>query len=65
DAIWPPQILGLIAAVLGMIIGSLLPQRIGKPTPTPSHHHAAEGTYHVPPTGHESGHQQTHGRHTR
>ncbi len=26
DAIWPPQILGLIAAVLGMIIGSLLPQ---------------------------------------
>ncbi|WVH08814.1 MAG: sodium-solute symporter [Fluviibacter phosphoraccumulans EoVTN8] len=64
DAIWPPQILGLIAAVLGMIIGSLLPQRIGKPTPTPSHHHAAEGTYHVPPTGHESGHQQTHGRHT-
>ena len=65
DAFWPPQILGLITAVLGMIIGSLLPQRIGKPTPTPSHHHAAEGTYHVPPTGHEAGHQPNHGRHIR
>lgn len=54
DAIWPPQILGLIAAIIGMILGSLLPQRIGQLTPTPSHHHAAEGTYHVPPTGHES-----------
>ncbi|MFM8501542.1 MAG: sodium:solute symporter family protein [Fluviibacter sp.] len=65
DAVWPPQILGLIAAVLGMIIGSLLPQRIGKPAPTPSHHHAAEGTYHVPPTGHEAGQHQDHGRHNR
>lgn len=55
NTVWPPQILGLMAAVAGMVIGSLLPQRIGQPTPTPSHHHAAEGTYHVPPTGHESG----------
>jgi len=65
DAVWPPQILGLIAAVFGMIIGSLLPQRIGKPAPTPSHHHAAEGTYHVPSTGHEAGQHQDHGRHAR
>ena len=65
DAVWPPQILGLIAAVFGMIIGSLLPQRIGKPAPTPSHHHAAEGTYHVPATGHEAGQHHDHGRHTR
>ncbi len=65
DAIWPPQILGLIAAVIGMITGSLLPQRIGKPTPTPSHHHAAEGTYHVAPTGHEPATHHDASRHHR
>lgn len=28
DSIWPPQLVGFLAAVAGMIIGSLLPQKI-------------------------------------
>jgi solute:Na+ symporter, SSS family len=63
DPVWPPQILGFFAAIFGMILGSLLPQRIGRPVPTPSHHHAAEGTYHVPPTSHEAGRLHEHSRH--
>lgn len=55
DAIWPPQILGLIAAACGMLLGSLLPQRIGRRSPPPSHHHAAEATYHVPHHEHDAG----------
>lgn len=53
DAIWPPQILGLIAAAIGMLLGSKLPQRVGRISPPPSHHHAAEGTYHVAHHEHE------------
>ena len=55
DAIWPPQILGLIAAACGMLLGSLLPQHIGRMSPPPSHHHAAEATYHVPHHEHDAG----------
>ena len=62
DSIWPPQILGLMAAALGMLTGSLLPQRIGRLSPPPSHHHAAEGTYHVPYHEHERKHDSEHGR---
>ncbi len=29
DSIWPPQLIGLFAAAAGMVVGSLLPQRIG------------------------------------
>ncbi len=53
DAIWPPQILGLIAAAIGMLLRSKLPQRVGRISPPPSHHHAAEGTYHVAHHEHE------------
>lgn len=53
DAIWPPQILGLLAAIFGMLLGSKLPQWIGRLSPPPSHHHAAEGTYHVAHHEHE------------
>ena len=29
DSIWPPQLAGLIMAATGMVVGSLLPQKIG------------------------------------
>ncbi len=45
DTIWPPQLVGLLLAAAGMVIGSLLPHRIGRPTPlAPAHtvlHHQA------------------------
>lgn len=62
DAIWPAQILGLIAATIGMLTGSLLPQWIGRLVPPPSHHPTAEGTHHVVHHGHD--HQHTDGRDT-
>lgn len=62
ESVWPPQILGLMAAISGIIIGSLLPQRIGRIAPPPSHHHAAEGTYHIAHHDHER--QHTHGQKT-
>lgn len=31
DSIWPPQLVGLLAAAAGMVAGSLLPQKIGTP----------------------------------
>ena len=48
----PPQLIGLGASLLGMIAGSLLPQRVGHPTPAPDihaalHHRAAAETHHV------------------
>ena len=29
DSIWPPQLVGFLVAAMGMIVGSLLPQKIG------------------------------------
>jgi Na+/proline symporter len=47
----PPQLVGLAVAFLGMIAGSLLPQRLGHKTPgRPLHelqHHAAMETHHI------------------
>ncbi|MEN9879992.1 MAG: sodium:solute symporter [Pseudomonadota bacterium] len=63
DGVWPPQILGLMAAVVGMISGSLLPQWTGRLSPPPSHHHAAEGTYHVAHHDHERQHAGEHDAH--
>lgn len=40
----PPQMIGLGISILAMIVGSLLPQKIGHPSPTPQgylHEHAA------------------------
>lgn len=31
DSIWPPQLVGFLMAAVGMVIGSLLPQKIGVP----------------------------------
>ena len=50
--VWPPQLIGLLMSMLGMVAGSLLPQIIGKPLPqepehTYLHHHAASQTEHV------------------
>ena len=51
--IWPAQLVGLLAAIAGMLIGSLLPQRVGHKVPEhPAHaHHAAAFTEHVPGPG--------------
>jgi Na+/proline symporter len=48
----PPQLIGLGVSILGMIVGSLLPQRIGRPTPHEDihhalHHRAAAETHHA------------------
>jgi Na+/proline symporter len=48
----PPQLIGLAVSLLGMVAGSLLPQRVGHPTPAPDihatlHHRAAAETHHV------------------
>ena len=60
NGVWPPQILGLLAAIIGMLAGSLLPQRVGRLSPPPSHHHAAEITYHVTHPDHERKHAREH-----
>ncbi|MCX8145846.1 MAG: sodium:solute symporter family protein [Azovibrio sp.] len=48
----PAQLLGLMVSAVGMIVGSLLPQWVGRPTPREDihealHHHAASQTHHV------------------
>ncbi|HMT79165.1 MAG TPA: sodium:solute symporter family protein [Azonexus sp.] len=48
----PPQLIGLGVSVIGMIAGSLLPQRVGHPMPHHDihqalHHRAAAETHHV------------------
>ncbi|WP_300455885.1 sodium:solute symporter family protein [Accumulibacter sp.] len=48
----PPQLIGLGVSIVGMIAGSLLPQRIGRPTPpldqhSEIHHRAAARTHHA------------------
>jgi solute:Na+ symporter, SSS family len=37
-SIWPPQLVGFLMAVAGMLIGSLLPLWVGADTPSPSFH---------------------------
>ena len=32
DTLWPPQVVGFLMAIIGMILGSLLPRRLLKPT---------------------------------
>jgi len=56
--IWPPQLVGLLMSMFGMVTGSLLPNIIGKPLPQELehaylHHHAASQTEHVAAPLHE------------
>ncbi len=43
--VWPAQILGFLAAIAGMVAGSLLPQKV-RHAPQVHHHH---GVHHSPP----------------
>ena len=56
NEVWLPQLVGFIAAGVGMALGSLLPQRVGHPTPPSGAHaphaHPSSLTHHVPATGH-------------
>lgn len=55
----PPQLVGLGVSMLGMFVGSLLPQWVGHPTPAPAlhGHHAAAETHHV---AHDGEHRHRH-----
>jgi Na+/proline symporter len=60
ETVWPAQIVGLGAAIAGMVVGSLLPHFVGRPTPhahphAELHHHAAAQTHHVAGHGHPHG----------
>ncbi|MBI5923392.1 MAG: sodium:solute symporter family protein [Betaproteobacteria bacterium] len=59
ESMVPPQLIGLGVSMLGMVAGSLLPQRVGHGPPKHDlhavlHHHAAAETHHV------SGHPHHH-----
>ena len=52
DGVWPPQLVGLLMSITGMLVGSLLPNMTGKHTLPEQehaylHHHAASHTEHV------------------
>ncbi len=66
ETVWPAQIAGLGAAITGMIVGSLAPHVVGRPTPIPPghaelHHHAAAQTHHVPVHPHSHGERRPQG----
>ena len=58
NEVWLPQLVGFVAAGIGMAAGSLLPQIVGHPTPHPEAHapHAHASVQHVPATGHHHPH---------
>lgn len=52
ESLVPPQLIGLGFSFVGMFLGSLLPQWVGRPTPVEDmhaavHHRAAAATHHV------------------
>ena len=64
--VWPPQLVGLLMSMVGMVAGSLLPSRVGRPLPQEPehatlHHHAASHTEHV--AEHPHHHPPHHGGH--
>ena len=64
DSIWPPQLAGLLMSVTGMVIGSLTPHFVGRPTPLePAHmHHPAALTHHVAEPTHHHPHVEHHAK---
>ena len=61
DTVWPPQLVGLLMSAAGMVVGSLAPHVVGKPTPLePAHaflhghaahsHSSAANVHHHPPS---------------
>ncbi|MGH8665165.1 MAG: sodium:solute symporter family protein [Burkholderiales bacterium] len=42
ETVWPPQLAGLFAAITGMIVGSLSPHFVGRPTPAADPHAPAD-----------------------
>ncbi len=55
ETYWPPQLVGLLMSIAGMLAGSLLPKVIRDPLPQEPghawlHHHAASHTEHVAPS---------------
>jgi len=55
QGLWPAQLAGLLASFIGMIVGSLAPQVIGRPTPPDAAAHAPHAhasVQHTPATGH-------------
>jgi Na+/proline symporter len=66
DTVWPPQLLGLFAAAAGMILGSMLPHFVGRPTAPfreheELHRHAAAQTHHVPTHSHHRDERDSRG----
>ena len=59
EGLWPPQLAGLIAAFLGMIAGSLLPQWVRRRTEHPPEHPLGHAAAH--PHAHGPGHTHHHG----
>ena len=65
DTYWPPQLVGLLMSAVGMVVGSLLPHFVGRPTPVKPAHailhaHAAhphEGVDHHPHHPSSPGHE--------
>jgi SSS family transporter len=63
SAIWPPQLVGLLMSMAGMVVGSLLPSRLPHALPQEPeharlHHHAASHTEHVAAAPHHPVHKQ-------
>lgn len=64
NEVWPPQLMGFLAAGVAMMLGSLAPQIIGHPTPRHAEAHAPHAhaaNYHVPATGHHHHAGDRHG----
>jgi Na+/proline symporter len=66
DTVWPPQLLGLFAAAAGMILGSMLPHFVGRPTAPlrdhdELHRHAAAQTHNVPTHSHHRDERDSRG----